>query len=44
MAEKYKNKFDKLANAPIKGLISSLAVPTILWQTASLWAKLTRKV
>ena len=30
MAEKYKNKFDKLANAPIKGLISSLAVPTIL--------------
>ena len=30
MTEKYKNKFDKLANAPIKGLISSLAVPTIL--------------
>ena len=30
MAEKYKNKFDKLANAPIKGLISSIAVPTIL--------------
>ena len=30
MAEKYKNKYDKLANAPIKSLISSLAVPTIL--------------
>lgn len=27
---KYKDKYDKLKNAPVKGLISSLAVPTIL--------------
>lgn len=30
MNKKYKNKFDRLANAPVKGLISSLAVPTVL--------------
>ena len=28
--KKYKDKYDKLANAPVKGLISSLAIPTIL--------------
>ncbi len=28
--KKYKDKYDKLANAPIKQLISSLAIPTIL--------------
>lgn len=28
--KKYKNKYDKLANAPVKSLISSLAIPTIL--------------
>ncbi|MCH5320470.1 MAG: MATE family efflux transporter [Eubacterium sp.] len=27
---KYKDKFDKMANAPVKELISSLAVPTII--------------
>ena len=27
---KYKNKFDKLENAPVKGLITSLAIPTII--------------
>jgi putative MATE family efflux protein len=26
----YKNKFDRLTNAPVKGLITSLAIPTIL--------------
>lgn len=35
MAEKYKNKFDRLANAPVKGLVSSLAVPTILTMLVS---------
>lgn len=28
--KKYKDKYDKLANAPVKSLISSLAIPTIL--------------
>ena len=28
--KKYKDKYDKLANAPIKQLISSLAIHTIL--------------
>lgn len=32
---KYKNKFDKLANAPVKWLIASLAVPTILTMLVS---------
>ncbi len=35
MSDKYKNKFDKLANAPVKGLVSSLAVPTILTMLVS---------
>lgn len=30
MSKKYKDKFDKMANAPVRSLISSLAVPTIL--------------
>lgn len=30
MAEKYKDKYDKLERAPVNSLISSLAVPTIL--------------
>lgn len=28
--KKYKDKFDKMANAPVRGLITSLAVPTII--------------
>lgn len=35
MTKKYKDKFDKLANAPIKGLITSLAVPTIFTMLVS---------
>lgn len=35
MSKKYKNKYDKLKNAPVKGLISSLAVPTILTMLVS---------
>lgn len=35
MAKKYKDKYDKLKNAPVKGLISSLAVPTILTMLVS---------
>lgn len=32
---KYKDKFDKMANAPVKGLISTLAIPTILTMLVS---------
>ncbi len=35
MTKKYKDKYDKLKNAPVKGLISSLAVPTILTMLVS---------
>lgn len=35
MKEKFENKFDKMANAPIKKLIVSLAVPTILTMLVS---------
>lgn len=34
-SKKYKNKYDKMANAPVKGLISSLAVPTIITMLVS---------
>lgn len=33
--KKYKNKYDKMANAPVKQLISSLAVPTIITMLVS---------
>ncbi|MDE6470355.1 MAG: MATE family efflux transporter [Eubacterium sp.] len=33
--KKYKNKYDRMANAPVKGLISSLAVPTIITMLVS---------
>lgn len=35
MKKKYKDKFDKLENAPIKGLITSLAIPTIITMLVS---------
>lgn len=35
MKEKFENKFDKMANTPIKKLIVSLAVPTILTMLVS---------
>lgn len=35
MSKKYKNKYDRLKNAPVKSLISSLAVPTILTMLVS---------
>lgn len=35
MKEKFENKFDKMANAPVKKLIVSLAVPTILTMLVS---------
>ena len=33
--KKYKDKFDKLANAPVRGLIFSLSVPTIITMLVS---------
>lgn len=33
--KKFKNKYDKMANAPVKGLIASLAVPTIITMLVS---------
>lgn len=33
--KKYKDKYDKLANAPVKSLIASLAVPTIITMLVS---------
>lgn len=33
--DKYNNKYDKMANAPVKGLIFSLAIPTILTMLVS---------
>lgn len=35
MRKNYKNKFDKMSRAPVKGLISSLAVPTIITMLVS---------
>lgn len=35
MSKKHKDKYDRLKNAPVKGLISSLAVPTILTMLVS---------
>lgn len=33
--KKYKSKYDRMSNAPVKGLISSLAVPTIITMLVS---------
>ncbi|MGN0521861.1 MAG: MATE family efflux transporter [Eubacterium sp.] len=35
MADKYKNKFDKMANEPVKKLVFSLAIPTIITMLVS---------
>lgn len=35
MSKKYKDKYDKMANKPVKGLVISLAVPTVLTMLVS---------
>lgn len=35
MKNKYKDKYDKMTNAPVKGLVASLAVPTVITMLVS---------